>query len=508
VLQDGRTRIAVSLTEETTGAVVDRMAGLRDVADLFEVRADFVRDLDLGALLRARTRPILFTCRPESEGGRFPDRDRPARRRILSEAVARGFDLVDVEARSGLEDVIASKAGHGLVLSWHDLEGTPEDLDAVFARMAVHRPEVVKIAVTARSVADLGRLVAFARRHARGHGPRLVALAMGPLGVASRLLGGLFGAPFTFASAEAGREAAPGQIPAHVLADTYRVRSVTPSTRVYGLLGSDVLRSLSPALHNRAFAERGKDAVYVPLQAESMEAFSRALPALSLSGFSVTRPYKGDVLRHLDSVAPDAAEAGSVNTVVVREGRLAGLSTDGDGILGPLRRRLDPTGRRVAILGAGGAARAAAYALVRAGARVSVRARRAEQAAEVARATGAEAGGLDGLDGLPWDVLVNATPLGSGAFPGTSPVAASQLRPGAVVFDMVHEPRETPLLLAARARGCVTIDGVEMLVAQAVGQFEAWTGVSAPVEAMTEAALAAIAEARPCAAARGTRGLE
>jgi 3-dehydroquinate dehydratase/shikimate dehydrogenase len=493
VLLGARTAIAVSLTEETTAAVTERMAVLAPVADLFEVRADFVHDLDQAALLAARTKPILFTCRPEGEGGRFPDRDHEARRRLLAEAVARGFDLVDVEARSGLSDVVAAKAGRGLILSWHDLEGTPEDLDAIYDRMAAEGPDVVKIAVNARSVADLGRLLAFARRRA-GRDPRLVALAMGPLGVASRILGGRWGAPFTFASPEDGREAAPGQIPAGVLAGTYRVRSISPSTRVYGLLGSDVLRSLSPAIQNRAFAEREIDAVYVPLQAESVVAFAGALPALDLSGFSVTRPYKGEILPYLSSVTANVAESGSANTVVVQEGRLVGVSTDGDGVLVPLRRRLDPAGRVVAIVGAGGASRAAAFALVRAGARVIVLARRPGQAAEVAAATGCAAAGLDALPGLPWDVLVNATPVGSGACPGETPVPASALRPGAVVFDMVYEPRETPLLAVARARGCVVIDGVEMLVAQAVGQFEAWTRQPAPVTAMTEAALAAIAE--------------
>jgi shikimate 5-dehydrogenase len=148
----------------------------------------------------------------------------------------------------------------------------------------------------------------------------------------------------------------------------------------------------------------------------------------------------------------------------------------------------------VVVVGAGGASRAAAFALVRAGARVTVLARRPAQAAEVAAAAGCGAAGLDSLPGLAWDALVNATPVGSGSCPGRTPVPASALRPGAVVFDMVYEPRETPLLAAARARGCVTIGGVEMLVAQAVGQFEAWTGAPAPVEAMTEAALAAIVE--------------
>jgi 3-dehydroquinate dehydratase/shikimate dehydrogenase len=490
------TAICVSLTEETTAATLARMEALAPTADLFEVRADCLRELDLTALLRRRPRPLLFTCRPESEGGRWPDADREGRRRLLHQAIERGVELVDVELRSGFDDLITAKAGDGLVLSFHDLEGLPDDLEGLHSRMAATGADVVKIVGTARSVADLGRLLALARRRSPPPVPGrgLVCLAMGPLGVASRILGGRCQAPFTYASPEAGREAAPGQLPASVLADTYRVRSVGPATRVFGILGSDVLRSLSPAIHNRAFAERGLDAVYVPLQAESLSAFLGSLPGLGLSGFSVTRPFKSDILTHLDSVTPNAAEAGSVNTVLERDGRLLGLSTDGDGVLVPLRRRLDVAGRRVTIIGGGGAARAAAYALGRAGARVTVRARRPEQAAQVAASTGCAHAPLAALGEDLWDVLINATPVGSGAQPGASPVAPEMLRPGAVVFDMVYEPRETPLLRAARAAGGRTIDGVEMLVAQAVGQFEAWTGVEAPVEAMTAAALAAIEE--------------
>jgi len=490
------TAICVSLTEATTGETLARMEALTSVADLFEVRADFLRDLDLGALLRSRAKPLLFTCRPESEGGRWPDADTEGRRRLLRQAVERGFEFVDVELSSGFDDLIAAKAGDGLVLSFHDLEGIPDDLDGLHARMAATGADVIKIVGTARSVADLGRLTALARRQpsSPGTGRGLVSLAMGPLGIPSRILGGRHGAPFTFASPQGGREAAPGQLPASVLADSYRVRSIGPATRVFGVLGSDVLRSLSPAIHNRAFAERGIDAVYVPLQAESLPAFLQALPDLGLSGFSVTRPYKTEILSHLQSVTPNVAEAGSANTVVEQDGRLLGLSTDGDGVLLPLRRHLDIAARPVTIIGGGGAARAAAYTLGRAGARVTVRARRPEQAAEVAASTGCAHGPLDALADDSWDVLINATPVGSGAQPGETPVPPEMLRPGAVVFDMVYEPRPTPLLQAAHAAGCPTIDGVEMLVAQAVGQFEAWTGAEAPVPEMTEAALAAIEE--------------
>ncbi len=490
-------KLCVSLTEETTAGMLARMAALADEADLFEVRADFVRDLDLGALLAARTKPILLTCRPESEGGRWPDAGTAARRRVLLEAVERGFDLVDVEARAGLDDVVAAKAGRGLVLSWHDFAGTPDDLDAIFERMAAASPDVVKIAVRARTVEDLGRLLGFARRRFLARGPALVALAMGEEGVASRVLGGRYGAPFTYAAPSAGREAAPGQLPAHLLAGFYRARAITPATRVYGILGRDVLRSLSPAIHNRAFAALREDAVYVPLQAGSLPAFLRALPALELSGFSVTRPYKQEILEHLASVEPEAARAGSVNTVLVRDGALHGSSTDGDGVLVPLRAAgCLLAGCRAVIVGAGGAARAAAFALAGAGARVTVVARRPEQAAEAAAPTGAAAAPLEALGRLDWDVLIHATPVGSGALPGALPVPASALRPGAIVFDMVYEPRETPLLEAARARGCRTIDGVAMLAAQAVGQLRTWVGGAPPPEALAAAAVAAIAGAR------------
>ena len=488
------TAICVSLTEPTTAGLIDRMVDLAGVADMFEVRGDTVQDLDLLTLIRAQTHPLLFTCLPRSEGGHWDDRDASGRRALLLEAVKRGFDYVDVGYRSGLLDVMAEKAGRGLVLSYHDLDGTPGDLDGLYASMAELGADVVKIAVTARSIADLGRLFEFASRRAHAGGPPLVPIAMGPIGVASRILGGRHGAPFLFASPAAGAEAAPGQIPAAVMAESFRVRRITPATRVYGILGSDVTWSLSPVIHNRAFAERGLDAVYVPLQADALGPFLEALPALGLSGFSVTRPFKVEIVPRLHAVNRTATRAGSVNTVQVRDGRLQGSSTDGLGILVPLRKKTALPDRRVVILGAGGAARAAALALVQEGARVTVLARDLAQAAAVAGDTGSAHGGLASLADHAWDVLVHATPVGSVSLPGRSPVPPALLRPGRVVFDMVYEPLETPLLRDAARAGCATIDGLQMLLAQAAGQFEAWTGLPAPEEAMKSAALVAIQE--------------
>jgi 3-dehydroquinate dehydratase/shikimate dehydrogenase len=482
------TRICVSLTETTTEAVIDRMVDLAPIADLFEVRGDLVVDLDLLTLLRARTRPLLFTCRSAGEGGGWNDTD-TRRRMTLLEAVKRGFEYVDVEYQSDFLDVIIEKSGHGLVLSYHDLQGTPADLDGLYFRMCAKGADIVKIAVTPRSVADVGRLLDFAARMARGGGKPVIAIAMGPMGLITRVVAGRYAAPFTFAAAAKGVEAAPGQLPAALLADLYRVREVTAATRVYGVLGSDVTRSLSPVLHNRAFEARGIDAVYVPLQAEALEPFIEALPALGLAGFSVTRPYKTGILKHLHEVEEAAALCGSVNTVAVHEGLLRGSTTDGIGVLAPLRKLVDPRGKNVVILGAGGAARAAAFALRAKGSRVTVLGRREAEAAAVGAAVGCAHAPLSDLPNRRWDVLINATPVGGGPLRDETPVPAGLHRAGAVVFDMVYDPLETRLLREAKAAGSQIIGGLEMLVCQAVAQFEAWTGLEAPAQTMKSAAL-------------------
>ena len=482
------TQICVSLTEETTAGVVERMQELSGIADLFEVRADMVLDLDLLTILRARTKPIMLTCRAASEGGRLADDD-PRRRMTLLEAVKRGFDYVDVEYRSAFTDVMVEKAGRGLVVSYHDLKGTPEDLDGFYAAMRDRGADIVKIAVTPRSIRDVGRLLDFAARTAAGSGPPLVPIALGPLGILTRIAAGRWGAPFTFASAGRGAETAPGQIPAAEMVDLYRARDINPLTKLYGVLGTDVVWSLSPILHNRAFEARGLDAVYVPLQAESLDGFLAVMPALALSGFSVTRPFKVDIVPHLQEVEEQAALAGSVNTVVVHEGSLRGSTTDGIGVLAPLKKKLDVKGRSVVIIGAGGAARAAAVALQRKGARITLAARRPERAAAVAAALGCAHTGIADLARLSWDVLINATPVGSVAFPDQSPLPAKLHRPNTVVLDMVYEPLDTRFLRDAQQAGCTIIDGLEMLLAQAVAQFETWTGLEAPVDVMKSAAL-------------------
>jgi 3-dehydroquinate dehydratase/shikimate dehydrogenase len=394
---------------------------------------------------------------------------------------------VDVELRSGLVGVMLEKAGRGLVISYHDLEGTPADLLGLYQQACEQGADIVKLAVTPGSIADVGRLLDCARRAAQGGGAPLLALAMGPLGIATRILAGRYGAPFTFAAAAAGQEAAAGQLPAAEMAGVYRVRDLSPATRVYGVLGSQVAASPSPRLFNAAFAARGIDAVHVPLQAEALLPFIESIPALELSGFSVARPYKTAILPHLQEAEETAALCGSADTVLVHDGQLRGSTTDGLGITVSLRGRCELKGREVVILGGGGAARAGAMALVRKGARVTVAARDLGQAELIVASVGGQAADLSSIGSLHWDVLINATPVGSKAQVDETLVPTEKHGAESIVLDMVYDPPLTRLLREAIEAGCAVVRGTEMLVAAAAARFEAWTGVEAPMPAMDEA---------------------
>jgi len=266
---------------------------------------------------------------------------------------------------------------------------------------------------------------------------------------------------------------------------------VKPSgaTRVAGVIGDPVTHSLSPALHNAAFAAAGLDWVYVafPVAAGEGAAALAAMRALGIAGLNVTMPHKTDVARACDELTDTAARLESVNTVVpLGGGRLLGDSTDGPGLLRALAADgVEVAGLRVVVLGAGGAARAVALALAGAGASVTIWARRFEAAGAAAAASGGDVAGDAGTAVASADIVVNATPIGMGGEP--PPFDPAFLHAGQHVVDLVYHPSDTPLLAAARAAGAGTSNGLGMLVHQAALAFERWTGVAAPVDAMAAA---------------------
>lgn len=273
---------------------------------------------------------------------------------------------------------------------------------------------------------------------------------------------------------------------------------ITGSTRLAAVVGDPVRHSLSPTIHNAGFRAKGLDWVYValPVPAGRGAAAVEAMRTLGIEGLSVTMPLKADVAEAVDELTPTAAALGACNCVYRRGDQLIGHSTDGDGFLTAFETRFGrgPEDLRFLVAGAGGAARSIVEALGRSGpAGIVVANRSPDRAAEVATlAPGAVAGRLDdGAAVADADVIVNATSLGmaGGPAPEAVPVPAEALRPDHLVVDIVYQPRVTPLLAAAQAAGAESTDGVGMLIGQAALAFTLWTGVEAPLEAMTGAAL-------------------
>lgn len=268
---------------------------------------------------------------------------------------------------------------------------------------------------------------------------------------------------------------------------------ISGTTEVYGIIGDPVRHSLSPAMHNRAFAALGLDKVYVALPAAEAGAAVAGIRALGIMGASVTIPHKQAVMAHLDQIDPLAARIGAVNTIVRHGQELHGFNTDWVGANRALADKMALAGKEIMLLGAGGSARAIGFGLQEAGARVILASRTPERGQELARQLGCSWLPLAEAAEHKADALVNATSVGMAPRAGEMPInAAAALANFPVVMDIVYTPLETALLAAARQTGCAVIDGLAMLLYQGAAQFELWTGQPAPLELMRETLLAAL----------------
>ncbi len=477
-------QLCVTVTAPTMAELRERRDAVAD-ADLIELRLDTVRGPNAAGALAGRTRPVIVTCRPTWEGGSFTGSEEE-RHHILADAFALGAEYVDVEWRAGFSDLLTRAGGRRVVLSMHEFTGMPADLTGQVQAMRSTGAELVKVAVTPQCLADCVPLLGLGAEAAR-HGS-IVIIGMGDYGLATRLLAGRFGSAWTYAGAL--REI--GQVTAHALLKDYRLRSITNSTAVYGIVGGSVTHSVSPSMHNAAFAASHVDAVYLPFPAVSADDFLTFGRAIGISGASVTIPHKVSLFDRVDEIYSVARRIGAINTIRVNDGKWIGGNTDASGFLHPLLDRVNLKGRRAAVLGAGGAARAVVVGLASSGCTVTIHARDQARAAEIASLASGRVGPWP-PEPASWDLLINCTPIGTYPRIDETPVPADRLT-GQVVYDLVYNPPLTRLLREAAARGCHTIGGLDMLVGQAHEQFQWWTGTKPQPGVMREAALKRLAE--------------
>jgi 3-dehydroquinate dehydratase / shikimate dehydrogenase len=459
-----------------------------------EIRLDWLKsDRERHAFLkwlkahRPRKAQLIATCRRRVGGGELAG-DAGEELYWLMQAKEAGCAWCDLEVETLRELPGKSVRGYAVpekvLLSMHDFRKTPA-FPKNLTVPAAGGANAIKVAAMARSLADSARILRLARESRD-----VVAIAMGEFGLPARVLALREGSALAYAPVAAAT--APGQIPLRDLKALYRAHELTRATRVYGVIGNPVGHSLSPLLHNTGYIAAGKDAVYLPFLVESLKDFLQVLPDFGVQGFSVTLPHKEKIFAHLDAVEPLAEKIGAVNTVTVRkDGSLYGSNTDYVGVLRALEKKMKLRGSRVVIYGAGGSARAAAFALAQAGAHVFVCARRPEAARKLAKAAGGEPIHRSALRMLQFDALLNATPIGMFPQEKVSPLAAGELN-CSLVMDLIYRPIQTKLLRLAASRKIACVSGVEMFLAQGFAQWEHWMGSKAPESIMRNAVLHAL----------------
>jgi 3-dehydroquinate dehydratase / shikimate dehydrogenase len=490
VAKNVQPRIIVTIAAPTLAAMENQATAVGSSQVGYEWRLDYLNDYaNLQQKLhqvffRLRFPPSVATCRRTEAGGQFSGTVEE-QVEILESAVRAGCHWVDLEIesvdRGGKLLLRRFKPAHVLV-SYHSYRTMPR-LGEVYRRLSRLPVNAVKIAGCVRRLTDNLKIQAFLESHG---GSRLIVVGLGPSGLPSRLLGLKWGSALTYASTGSHPVVAPGQLSAHLMRGVYRVEHLDRHTQHFGIVGSRASVSLSPAMQNAAFSAKRVNAIYVPCETSHLSDFLELARRLSFSGFSVTMPYKRAIMRELDWIDPLAVEIGACNTVAIQHGKWMGWNTDATAVVEVLTKRLRLGGSRILILGAGGAARSAAFALRGEGAEVFITARREVRAQMLAKANSARAIPWTSADGLDVDAVINATPIGMAPNSEGIPIDLARLRVR-VVFDMVYHPMETRFLAEARGRGLTTISGLEMLVAQGARQFEIWTGESAPKALMEQA---------------------
>jgi 3-dehydroquinate dehydratase/shikimate dehydrogenase len=500
-------KVCVAIIGSTAAEMLEKASAVAKETPFLEFRLDYLEKplLALPKLKHFFTDNTaatgIATCRRTANGGKFSG-NVAAEIEVLSKAAAAGFHIVDLE----LESAEAMKKGElqnlrdtgvALIISHHDFTAT-KDLDGIYKRILPFQPDFIKIVPTAKSLVDNVTLMRFIERM-EDHS-NIIGICMGDAGIISRVLGVRAGSAFTFAAATVGEETGPGQIAARTLIETYRIDQVDAATKVYGVAGNPIRSSLSPIMMNTAFRRETVNAVYLALQANKLSDLLKLVDEIPIQGLSVTMPLKQEIMAHLEKTDPLSAKIGACNTVLrAQDGKLYGFNTDVAGITGPLEKRMSLRGAKVLVLGAGGAARAAVFGLRDKGAEVFILNRTSETAQKLARQSGSKTIKKDAVAKTPFDVIINATPIGMAGIKAPQLLEAKDLNTK-LVFDLVYNPLETPLLRMARQKGIPIVTGIEMFVQQGARQFEIFTGKPAPEEEMLRVVIHALRQQAEAAA--------
>ena len=496
-------RICLCLTANTIARDLEILNQYRKYADMAELRVDCL-DPDERLLIRRFPEqaglPVILTIRRLVDGGRFSGGE-GARVSLLARGLAyaeadrrRNFTYVDIEEDLNVPSLeeAARTFGTRIIRSYHNVAGADEDIAAKIRDMVHSADDLVKVAVTARSTADMLRLFRAGKECAA---QEKIMIGMGHLGLFSRILAEQFGSFLTYASppAESGAPpAAEGQLDIRELAEQYRFRTITARTKLYGVVGFPLKATGSPRFFNAVFRLEELDAVYVPFPADSIVHFMELARELGVSGLSVTVPFKEAVLPFLSEQSAEVQSIGACNTLSRCPRGWFGANTDARGFSDSLLEFIGKTSlkrRKIAVIGAGGVARAAAYELRRLGGKALILNRTVHKARDLAFPYKFAWGGLDnrGIELMRkyQDIIIQTTSAGMEGSEAGDPLELYHFSGREAVMDMVYKPEITPFLRRASDAGCRILNGYDMLIRQARSQYARFMGKEFPAQLLS-----------------------
>lgn len=441
-------------------------------ADVVELRLELFT-FDFKQLKNLRSEfsiPMIFTLRSVEQGGSYT-KSESERQQELKQLATLNPEYLDVEFHVPEEVSAAITQGNPdvkLIISHHDFNETPENLDALYEKMQKIPAWGYKLAVMAQNATDTMRLLCWAKK-IKGN---KIIIAMGTHGQVSRILSPLMQNAMTYACIDDDIFLTPGQLPATVLLERFHFRSLNSETVIYGLLGNPVERSIGDLVHNRFFEAKEINAVYVKIQLESTELkpFLKWAAELPFQGFSVTTPFKEEILSLIDDPTEEVREIGAVNTLYKQNGRWIACNTDGVGALNAIEEQFPVEGKRAVLIGAGGTAKAIAFEAHKRGASITVLNRNFSKAESLASRVAGQAKHLNEMSACAeegYDLLINCTPV-------DMPIDASTILPGTIVMEVKMQPKDSYFFQAAEKSGCHLIYGYQMFLEQAIGQYVCW----------------------------------
>ncbi|MBM3183696.1 MAG: shikimate dehydrogenase [Chlamydiae bacterium] len=416
-------------------------------------------------LLDRSPHPVMLTLRKKSQGGKFEGTEEEREAVILKLLALQPpfFDLEGDMRPTFLENTIKKFPKTKFVLSHHDFEKTPENLESIYQNFMRFHPFSCKIAAFANATNDALKMLLFAKNHRN-----VSVICMGEKGEFARVLGKIAGNVIDYAVFEGQEKTGPGQLTAEELISIYRYPTLNEKTAIYGLIGNPVVKSPGHIHHNGVFREKNVNAVYVKMivNPEELEEFLNLAKQLSFHGLSVTIPLKGKIVPFVDHIDPKTKQIGAINTLRFEKNQLFGTNTDGVGALDAIESQLKVKGKEIVLIGAGGAARGIAFEALARGAHLTILNRTLERAKELAKEVNGKAGALCDVP-KDADILINCSP-------DPIPINPKQITGHMLVMDIVYAPKETEFLKVALQKGCKIVYGEEMFYNQAQEQTRVW----------------------------------